>query len=93
MSSIKNLKALVDMANKQASNVADSIKNLNQIKNSIKSDIPDKYADEFNELINISNKAKKGFDGSVDVNSLKDEIKIQENKINEKLKEDASKNR
>ena len=88
----KGLNNLLNMANKLADNVAESIKGLNDSKNSIKKHIPDEYSEEYNNIMNISNKAKKSFDGTVDPNDLIKELKQEETRINKKIK-DASKNK
>ena len=86
----KGLSNLMNMANKLADNVAESVNGLNNARNSIKQHIPDEFSEEYNNLMNISNKTKKTFDGRIDANELLKELKAEESRINKKVK-DASK--
>lgn len=84
----KGLRNLQTMADKLASNVADAVNGLDNARSSIKQHIPDEYSKEYNNLMNISNKTKKSFDGKIDANDLLKELKEQERKINDKVKKD-----
>jgi len=85
----KGLNNLLSMAGKLSDNVAEAVNTLNLTKNDIKKHIPDNFADDFNEVINISNQSKKAFGGTVDPNDLLKNLKKAEAKINKKVK-DAS---